>query len=255
MGIGVCTYVEVCGLGPSQVAGAIGFQGGLWESAIVRFHPTRQGQRLHRRQAARPGRGDDLRADRRSRARRRRQRREGRCTATPTRRRWAGAPTAAAPPRWAAPRWRWRSRRSRTRRWRLSAHLLEASVEDMDYADGKFFVKGAPAKAKTIQDVALMANVAWNMPAGMEPGLEASSFYDPPNFVFPFGAHCAVVEVDPATGAVDAQALRRRGRLRPADQPDDRRGPGARRRGPGHRPGAVGRGGLRRQRPAPHRHR
>ena len=48
----------------------------------------------------------------------------------------------------------------------LSAHLLEASVEDMDYADGKFFVKGAPAKAKTIQDMALMANVAWNMPAG-----------------------------------------------------------------------------------------
>jgi carbon-monoxide dehydrogenase large subunit len=85
----------------------------------------------------------------------------------------------------------------------LSAHLLEASVEDMDYADGKFFVKGAPAKAKTIQDVALMANVAWNMPAGMEAGLEASSFYDPPNFVFPFGAHVAVVEVDPTTGAIE----------------------------------------------------
>src|SRR5207249_4264370 len=40
MGIGVVTYVEICGLGPSQVAGAIGFQGGLWESAIVRFHPS-----------------------------------------------------------------------------------------------------------------------------------------------------------------------------------------------------------------------
>jgi carbon-monoxide dehydrogenase large subunit len=84
----------------------------------------------------------------------------------------------------------------------LAAHLLEASVADMDYADGKFFVKGAPAKAKTIQDIALMANVAWNMPAGMEAGLEASSFYDPPNFVYPFGAHIAVVDIDPATGAV-----------------------------------------------------
>jgi carbon-monoxide dehydrogenase large subunit len=72
----------------------------------------------------------------------------------------------------------------------------------MDYADGRFFVKGAPSKAKTIQEIALFANVAWNMPAGMEAGLEASSFYDPPNFVYPFGAHVAVVEVDKATGRV-----------------------------------------------------
>ena len=48
----------------------------------------------------------------------------------------------------------------------VAAHLLEAAVEDMDYADGRFFVKGSPDKAKTIQDIALMANVAWNMPAG-----------------------------------------------------------------------------------------
>jgi carbon-monoxide dehydrogenase large subunit len=64
-------------------------------------------------------------------------------------------------------------------------------VEDIDYADGKFFVRGFPDKAKTIQDIALMANVAWNMPQGMEPGLEATTFYDPPNFVYPFGAHVA----------------------------------------------------------------
>ena len=50
-----------------------------------------------------------------------------------------------------------------------------------------------------------MANVAWNMPEGMEPGLEASAFYDPPNFTYPFGAHLAVVEVDPATGQIDLQ--------------------------------------------------
>src|SRR4029077_11350983 len=48
-----------------------------------------------------------------------------------------------------------------------------------------------------------MANVAWNMPAGVEAGLEASSFYDPPNFTYPFGAHLAVVELDPETGQVD----------------------------------------------------
>ena len=75
----------------------------------------------------------------------------------------------------------------------------------MEYADGKFFVKGSPDKAKTIQDIALMANVAWNMPKDVEAGLEASMFYDPPNFTYPFGSHVAVVEVDPETGCVQLQ--------------------------------------------------
>ena len=60
-----------------------------------------------------------------------------------------------------------------------------------------------PDKSKTIQDIALMANLAWNMPAGVEAGLEASMFYDPPNFVYPFGSHVAVVEVDAETGQID----------------------------------------------------
>src|SRR5205823_3148563 len=76
----------------------------------------------------------------------------------------------------------------------LTSHLLEAAVEDIEYENGKFFVRGFPDKSKTIQDIALMANVAWNMPQGMEPGLEATTFYDPPNFVYPFGAHIAVGE-------------------------------------------------------------
>ena len=69
----------------------------------------------------------------------------------------------------------------------LTAHLLEAAVEDIEYANGRFFVKGVPDRGKTIQDIALMANVAWNLPQGMEAGLEATTFYDPPNFVYPFG--------------------------------------------------------------------
>jgi carbon-monoxide dehydrogenase large subunit len=87
----------------------------------------------------------------------------------------------------------------------VTAHLLEAAVEDITYADGKFFVAGSPDRAKTIQDVALMANVAWNYPKGLEPGLEASAFFDPPNFVYPFGAHIAVVLVDPETGEIALQ--------------------------------------------------
>jgi carbon-monoxide dehydrogenase large subunit len=84
----------------------------------------------------------------------------------------------------------------------MAAHLLEAAVEDIDFEDGKFFVKGSPDKFKTIQDATLMATLAWNLPPGMDPGMEASQFYDPPNFVYPFGTHIAVVEVDAETGAI-----------------------------------------------------
>jgi carbon-monoxide dehydrogenase large subunit len=84
----------------------------------------------------------------------------------------------------------------------IAAHLLEAAVEDIEYEDGSFFVKGSPDQAKTIDEIALMANVAWNMPEGMEPGFESTTFYDPPNFAFPFGAHVAVVEVDTDTGQI-----------------------------------------------------
>ena len=85
----------------------------------------------------------------------------------------------------------------------LAAHLLEAAEADIDYEDGKFFVRGSPEQNKTIQDVALMANVAWNMPEGMEPGLEATAAYDPPNFTFPFGTHVAVVVVDADNGYIE----------------------------------------------------
>jgi carbon-monoxide dehydrogenase large subunit len=87
----------------------------------------------------------------------------------------------------------------------IAAHLLEAAEADIEYANGKFFVRGSPDRSKTIQDIALMANVAWNMPRGMEPGLEATTFYDPPNFAFPFGTHVAVVMVDPDNGTIQLQ--------------------------------------------------
>jgi carbon-monoxide dehydrogenase large subunit len=85
---------------------------------------------------------------------------------------------------------------------KIAAHLLEAGEEDLVFEDGKWSVKGSPGKAKTWGEVALMAYLAHNIPQGMEPGLEATSFYDPSNFTFPFGAHVAVVDVDPETGTV-----------------------------------------------------
>ncbi len=201
IGIGVSTYVEICGLGPSQVAGAIGFQGGLWESAIVRFHPSGKvnvfiGASPH-------GQGEETTfaqvvADEVGVAVTDVKIVHGDTDNTPMGWGTYGSRTTAVGGAALAVA----TRKIKEKAKLLASHLLEAAVEDMDYADGKFFVKGSPDRHKTIQDIALMANVAWNLPQGMEAGLEASSFYDPPNFTYPFGSHVAVVEVDPETGHV-----------------------------------------------------
>jgi carbon-monoxide dehydrogenase large subunit len=81
---------------------------------------------------------------------------------------------------------------------KLAAHLLEVSEEDIEQDVGKFYVKGAPDKVKTIQEVAFAAYT--NFPEGSEAGLEGSYYYDPPNLTFPFGTYIVAVEVDPGTG-------------------------------------------------------
>ena len=84
---------------------------------------------------------------------------------------------------------------------KIGAHLLEAAEGDVVYENGKVFVKGTPTKAITIQEIAVAAFQTARIPKGMEGGLEATTFFDPSNFVWPFGAHIAVVEVDAETGA------------------------------------------------------
>jgi aerobic carbon-monoxide dehydrogenase large subunit len=202
LGIGVTTYSEICGLGPSQVAGAIGFQGGLWESSIVRISatgkvqvmigasPHGQGEETTFAQIVSSELGfpvEDIEII------------HGDTNRTPMG--WGTYGSRTTPVAGAALALAARKIKEKSRA--LAAHLMEAAVEDIEYEDGKFFVKGSPDKAQTIQNVALMANVAWNMPPGMEPGMEASQFYDPPNFVYPFGTHIAVVEVKPETGQVE----------------------------------------------------
>ena len=91
------------------------------------------------------------------------------------------------------------SRKLREKGRKLAAHLLEVSEEDIEFEKGKFFVKGAPDKAKTIQEVAFAAYT--DFPDGMEPGLEDRAYYDPPNLTFPFGTYAVVVEVDEDTGS------------------------------------------------------
>ena len=88
---------------------------------------------------------------------------------------------------------------------RIAAHLLEAAPEDVDFAGGNFFVKGSPSRTKSFAEVSLAAYLAHNLPPDMEPGLEATTFFNPSNFVFPFGVHIAIVEVDTETGHVTLQ--------------------------------------------------
>ncbi len=85
----------------------------------------------------------------------------------------------------------------------IAANVLECSAEDLDFEDGRFSVKGVPDKGITIQEVALQAHVATKLPAGMEPGLQATSVFEPSNFTFPFGTHICVVEVDTRSGEIE----------------------------------------------------
>jgi carbon-monoxide dehydrogenase large subunit len=95
----------------------------------------------------------------------------------------------------------------RTKLKELAAHLLEASVDDMvyDQDEGTISVAGSPEAKKSFAELAFAVTTADNLPEGMEPGLEETSFYDPANFTFPYSAHVAQVEIDPATGEVQLQ--------------------------------------------------
>ena len=204
LGIGVTAYTEMCGLGPSQVAGAVGFQGGLWESATVRVTPTGKVQALIG--ASPHGQGsettlaqiiaeeigfpvDDIEVI------------HGDTTETPMG--WGTYGSRTTPVTGAA--LAQASRKLKEKARALAAHMLEASEEDIEYADGAFSVKGSPERSHTVQEMALHAHLAWNLPEGMDPGFEESQFYDPPNFVYPFGTHIAIVEVDATTGDIELQ--------------------------------------------------
>jgi aerobic carbon-monoxide dehydrogenase large subunit len=201
LGIGLCTYTEICGLGPSQVAGAVGFGGGLYESAIVRVYPTGVvrvyiGTRPH-------GQGEETTfaqvvADEFGVPVESVEIVAGDTESTPQGWGTYGSRTTAV----GGSAVRVAARKVKEKAKLLAAHLLEASADDLEWKDGKFQVKGSPGQAKAFGELALMANVAWNMPAGMEPGLEATAFFDPSNFVFPYGTHISTVEVDPETGEV-----------------------------------------------------
>ncbi|GAA5502972.1 carbon monoxide dehydrogenase large chain [Deinococcus xinjiangensis] len=201
LGVGLITFVEACGLAPSALVGQLGAQAGQWESSLVRVHPTGKvelftGSHSHGQghETAFPQIAADelqipigdielVHGD------------TGRMPYG-----WGTYGSRSAPVGGSALKMALQKITAKAKK--IAAHLLEASEEDVEHEGGVFRVKGAPEKSKTFFDVALMAHLAHNLPEGMEPGLEATAFYDPKNFVYPFGTHIAVVEIDTETGHV-----------------------------------------------------
>ncbi len=202
VGIGFSTYVEMCGLGPSEVAGAVGFQGGLWESATVRVHPT--GKVTVFTGASPHGQGEETTFAQ------------------------IVAQELGLPPEdievvhgdTAKIAMGWGTYGSRTtvvggaaihmadqkvieKARKIAAHKLEVGEDDVAFEQGLFSVKGLPARTVTFQEAALDAYLAWSLPKGMEPALEGTAFYNPENFTYPFGTHIAMVSVDPETGDIE----------------------------------------------------
>jgi carbon-monoxide dehydrogenase large subunit len=197
MGIGISSFTEIVGAGPSHTFDILGLK--MFDSAELRVHPT--GKAMMRMGTKSQGQGHettyaqivaqelgipaaDVAIE------------EGdtdtapyglgtyASRSTPT----SGAAAALA------------ARKIREKARKIAAHLLEVSEEDLEWEPGKFSVKGAPGKSKTIQEIAFAAYT--NFPQGMEPGLEAVHYYDPPNLTFPFGTYIAVVDIDKGTGEV-----------------------------------------------------
>ncbi len=197
MGIGISSFTEIVGAGPSHDFDIAGLK--MFDSCEIRIHPT--GKAIARMGTKSQGQGHettfgqiiaeelgipvaDITVE------------EGdtdtapyglgtyASRSTPV----AGAATSMA------------SRKIRDKARKIAAHLLEVSEQDLEWEPGKFYVKGAPSKAKTIQEIAFAAYT--NHPQGMEAGLEAVHYYDPPNLTFPFGTYICVVDIDKGTGEI-----------------------------------------------------
>ncbi len=200
IGIGFSTYIEACGIAPSAVVGALGARAGLYESSIVRVQPTGKvtvytGSHAH-------GQGHEttfaqIVADALGVALEDVEVVHGDTESVPFGMGTYGSRSLAV----GGSALRKGLDKIIEKATKIAAHLLEAAEEDLEFANGEWTVKGTDRKI-TFGEVALAAYVPHNYPEGLEPGLEFSTFYDPANFTFPFGAHIAVVEVDPDTGKV-----------------------------------------------------
>jgi carbon-monoxide dehydrogenase large subunit len=202
LGIGISSYVEICGFGPSK-ATASPTEVALVESATVRVHPTGSvtvnvGTHSHGQGHATPF--AQIVADELGVPLEAIQVRYGDTENTPFGYGTYGSRSAAV----GGTAILLSCRKVVDKARKLAAHLLEAAEEDIVVDQGRYQVKGSPDRARTLGEVAFAAYGA-EFPEGMEQGLEAVTFFDPPNFTWPFGTHVCVLEVDPETGGVDLQ--------------------------------------------------
>ncbi|HEY6029678.1 MAG TPA: molybdopterin cofactor-binding domain-containing protein [Gaiellaceae bacterium] len=201
LGIGLSTYIEMCGIAPSKWISGEGWGAALWESANVRVHLTGkvvvttgsqshgQGHETTIAQVVATELGvpmEDVTVQ------------HSDTQGTPFGYGTYGSRSAAV----GGAAVHTSVQRIKDKARRIAAHLLEAAVEDVVYENGRAFVKGAPEVGKTIQELAGAAALGMDLPAGDEPFLDDTAYFDPPNCTYPFGTHIAVVEVDPETGAV-----------------------------------------------------
>jgi aerobic carbon-monoxide dehydrogenase large subunit len=202
LGIGLSTWVEICGFGPSAATAPATGGLALIESAQVRVHPTGSAQVYVGSHAH--GQGHEttfaqIAADTLGLPYEQIEIRHGDTAEGPSFGYGTYGSRSLAVGGMAV---RKTAKQIVEKAHKIASHLLEASPDDVVFDQGRFHVKGNPANAKTMGEIAFAAYGA-NLPEGVDHGLEAVSYFDPPNFVWPFGAHICVVEVDPATGGVD----------------------------------------------------
>src|SRR5262245_3853844 len=197
MGIGISSFTEIVGAGPSKHFDILGIK--MFDSAEIRVHPT--GKAIARFGTKSQGQGHEttyaqIIAEELGIPASQVQVEEGDTDTAPYGLGTYGSrstPTAGAAGAIAA-------RKIRDKARKIAAHLLEVAEDDLEWEPGKFSVKGVPTRSKTIAEIALAAYT--NHPPGMEAGLEAVSYYDPPNLTFPFGSYICVVDIDRGTGMV-----------------------------------------------------
>jgi carbon-monoxide dehydrogenase large subunit len=203
LGVGLSSYIEVCGVAPSKWIGAVGEGWGaaMWESANIRVHltgkvvvtmgtqPHGQGHETTYAQIISHELGvpmEDVVVQ------------HSDTLGTPFGYGSYGSRTSSVGSTAAIKA----AAKIRDKAKRYAAHMLEASPDDIEVEGAEYRVKGSPDKKKTIQEIAFALDLAFDAPEGMEPYLDETAYHDTPNCTWPFGTHVAVVEVDEATGHV-----------------------------------------------------
>ncbi len=202
LGIGMCTYVEICGLAPSRALGGLNYGAGGWEHATVRMLPTGKievvsGSTPHGqghetawsmiiadKMGVDPNDVEVLHSDTAKSP-------LGLDTYGSRSLAVGGVAIAMA------------ADKVIEKAKLIAAHQFEAAPEDVEFENGSFSVAGTPSKSVHIQALGFAAFAAHDLPDGMEPNLQEQVSFDPPNFAFPFGTHVAVVEIDVDTGGIE----------------------------------------------------